>query len=70
VTIEGIKQDPIIAVCSVASPHDILDQAITKARNLLEDMDLSMLQLEALWGDRGEFCPPGLIVILNLFSFD
>lgn len=53
-TMEGMKQDPIIAACSVTPPHNVLDQAVTKARNLLEDMDLSMLQLEALWGDRRE----------------
>lgn len=56
-TVESMKQDPVIAACS-ASPNDILDQAVTKARNLLEDMDLSLLQLEALWGDRREFPSP------------
>lgn len=48
-TVESMKRDPVIMACPGSG---VLDQAVTKARNLIEDMDLSLLQLETLWGDR------------------
>jgi hypothetical protein len=50
-TVEGMKRDPALA-SYVDSPDNVLDRAINKARNLLEEMDLSLLQLESLWGER------------------
>ena len=50
-TVKGMKRDQAL-VGYVDSPDNVLDRAINKARNLLEEMDLSLLQLESLWGER------------------
>lgn len=46
-----MKRDQALAGY-VDSPDNVLDRAINKARNLLEEMDLSLLQLDSLWGER------------------
>lgn len=50
-TVIGMQRDQAL-VGYVDSPDNVLDRAINKARNLLEEMDLSLLQLESLWGER------------------
>lgn len=50
-TVEKMKLDPPLAPY-IDSPDNVLDRAIKKARGLLEEMDLSLLQLESLWVER------------------
>ncbi|KAJ9097486.1 hypothetical protein QFC19_006758 [Naganishia cerealis] len=51
-TVEALKQDPALVPYFTRSQDSVLDRAVTRLKNLMDDMDLSILQLETLWVDK------------------
>ncbi|KAJ9092258.1 hypothetical protein QFC21_006900 [Naganishia friedmannii] len=58
-TVDALKQDPALVPYLSSSPDGVLDRAIDKLKNLMDDMDLSILQLETLWADKRRFNKKG-----------
>ncbi|KAJ9114014.1 hypothetical protein QFC22_005834 [Naganishia vaughanmartiniae] len=51
-TVDALKQDPALVPYLATSQDNVLDRAINKLKNLMDDMDLSILQLETLWAEK------------------